>query len=129
MIPRGMMSTDSDAPLPFEVRQVAFEFEDKSGVFKRRPVIVISPKQFDHRILVLSVRVTSHASRSGFPGEVVLKDWLAAGLPKPSVARCSKLAQIPLERVREGLLYGRLSNMDAIAICRALKECGVLADF
>lgn len=123
------MTTNTDAPLPFEIRQVAFEFEDKPGEFKRRPVIVISPKQFVGNVLVLCVKVTSHAPRPGFPGEVFLNDWAKAGLPKPSVARCSKLAQIPLARIQEGHLYGRLTNSDARRVCQALKELGVLAAF
>ena len=43
--------------------------------------------------------------RTDFPGEVFLNDWAEAGLPKPSVARCSKLAQIPLTTLKESLLY------------------------
>lgn len=39
------MATNLDAPLPFEVRQIAYEFEDKPGVFKRKPVIIISQRQ------------------------------------------------------------------------------------
>lgn len=123
------MTTKIDAPLPFEIRQVAFEFDDKPGVFKRRPVVVISPKQFGDSVLVLSVKVTSHAPRPGVPGEIFLKDRAKAGLPKPSVARCSKLAQIPLARMQESFLYGRLSNSDARRVCKALKELGVLATF
>lgn len=126
---RAKMTTSIDAPLPFGIRQVAFEFEDKPGVFKRRLVIAISPNRFEDSVLVLTVKVTSHAPRAGFPGEILLNDWAKEGLPKPSVARCSKLAQIPLARMREGHLYGRLSNSDARRVCRALKELGVLAAF
>lgn len=55
------MTTSIDAPLPFEIRQVAFEFEDKPGVFKRRPVIAVSPKRFEDSVLVLTVKVTSQS--------------------------------------------------------------------
>ena len=50
---KAKMTTKIDAPLPFEIRQVAFEFDDKPGVFKRRPVVVISPKQFGDSVLVI----------------------------------------------------------------------------
>lgn len=118
-----------DVPPPFEVREVAFEFEDRPGVFKRRPAVVIAPKPFADSVLVLFVKITSHKPRSEFQGEVILKDWAFAGLSKPSVARCSKLALIPIERLRNSRVYGQLSNFDARAVCEGLKECGILSEF
>lgn len=46
--------------------------------------------------MLLSVKVTSHPPRQGIEGEIPLLDWQAAGLSKPSTARCSKTILVPL---------------------------------
>ena len=123
-----MMTIDSiEPPKPFELYKVAFEFEDRRGVFKNRPVVVISPRQFSDRVLVLSIKVTSKEPRAQTPGEVVLLDWEKAGLTKPSVARCSKLAQIPVSKFTNESRYGRLSSRDSRRVFDALVKLGILA--
>lgn len=113
---------------PFEVHKIAFEFEDKPGLYKKRPVIVIASKQFSSVTLVLSVKVTSHAARKDYPGEIELLDWKEAGLQKPSTARCSKLARVPIDQFTEKTLYGRLSHRDSRRIYEALLNIGVLKE-
>ncbi len=123
------MTIDRAVPRSFEVCQVAFEYDDQPGVFKKRPVIVIGSQEVNGEILVLSVKVTRHEARPGFSGEVVLEDWKQEGLPKPSVARCSKLARLPVRCFSPEKRYGRLSDADARSVCRALESMGVLASF
>ena len=113
---------------PFEVHKISFEFEDKPGVYKKRPVVVITSKEFSSVTLVLSIKITSHPVRKNYPGEVELLDWAEAGLPKPSTARCSKLARVPIDQFTDKTLYGRLSHRDARRIYEVLLNLGILKE-
>lgn len=109
----------SEAPvLPFQVRRLAFEYDEAPGTFKERPVVVAHVEGSK----ALVVKVTGHGSRPGFPGEVRLLDWIAAGLSMPSVARCSKVASVPLGQLAQAPLYGSLSSRDADAVVMGLHE-------
>lgn len=108
----------------FEVRRVAFAYEDDPGKAKERPVIVAHVSQGE--ALVLVVKVTGHGPRPEFPGEVRLLDWEQAGLSKPSVARCSKTAAVPLSMLEAAPVYGRLSARDEEAVAAGLHEAGVV---
>ncbi len=118
------MTTDfySDIPKRFEVWRMAFKFEDKPNVTKERPVVIGAVSSRSAEVFVLSVKVTSHAPRSDWPGEVILLDWKEAGLEKPSVARCSKHMVVPIETLLGNKKYGRLSERDALAVEKALHE-------
>ena len=61
------------------------------------------------------------------PGEVQLKNWMQAGLQKPSVVRCSKIAQFSLSAFEGQICYGRLTAEDRYAVYLALKDLGFLA--
>lgn len=78
-----------DSIRPFDVLIASVEFEDKPGVAKPRPVVVLEVD--GGTLYVTAVKVTSHAPREWCSGEVVLVDWEREGLAKPSVARCSKI--------------------------------------
>lgn len=63
---------------------VAFVFADEKGV-KKRPALVISSESYhDHRQEIVVAAVTSNIDRI-LPGDYVIRDWAAAGLPLPSV--------------------------------------------
>ena len=90
------MTTDRFAePQLFEVWRMAFRYEDQPEISKERPVIIGAVNKETDEVLLLAVKVTSHAPRPDCPGEVVLEDWQEAGLEKPSVARCSKHMVVP----------------------------------
>ena len=63
---------------------VRFVFADEKGA-KRRPVLVISTSDYlSGRQEVVVAAVTSNVQRV-LPGDLLLNEWKAAGLPKPSV--------------------------------------------
>lgn len=116
-----MMMNDRSIQL-YDIWRMAYEFEDKPGLVKERPVIIGAID--DENAYVLAVKVTSHKARADFLGEVVLQDWQEAGLDKPSVARCSKALIVPLEAFEAQRYYGHLSNRDSLEIERALIDLG-----
>lgn len=101
---------------------MSFQYEDQPGKSKERPVVVAAVSKKAAEVLLLAVKVTSHAPRAEFPGEVVLLDWQQAGLEKPSVARCSKHLVVPIEVLHGQRKYGQLSSRDCLAVLSALKE-------
>ena len=101
---------------------MSFRYEDQPGKSKERPVVVGAISEQSAEIFLLAVKVTSHAPRPEFPGEVALLDWQQAGLEKPSVVRCSKHLVVPIDVLLGQRKYGRLSNRDSMAVLSALKE-------
>lgn len=120
----GVMTTMTSerAPALYDVWRISFEYEDQSGIFKERPVIIGAINE--ENASVLAVKVTSHAVRPGYPGEVPLEDWKEAGLGKPSIARCSKTLIVPRFYFSECQKYGRLSLRDSAKIAEALRSLG-----
>ena len=56
--------------------------------YKRRPAVVMSAKHFNRAGIKLIVgAITSNVSPTFRPGDVLLSDWRAAGLVKPSAVR------------------------------------------
>lgn len=106
----------------YDIWRMAFEYEDKPGKVKERPVIVGAID--DKNAFVLIVKVTSHAPRESFAGEVILQDWREEGLEKPSVARCSKTLIVPLEAFELQAYYGHLTSRDSLELEMALRELG-----
>lgn len=119
-----MMMTNE--PRTWEVWQLAFAYEDDPEKSKLRPVIIAAKSDAEVEVLVLSVKVTSHAPRADFPGEIPILDWEEAGLSKPSTARCSKHLLVPLSAFRGAHRYGRLSKRDESAVRDALKWMGLI---
>lgn len=113
-------------PQLFEVWRLPFEYDDRPGVFKERPVIVGDIEEDSVEVFIVSVKVTSHAPRPQFPGEVALLDWKEAGLAKPSTARCLHIARFPKSFFEGRFRYGKLSTRDADAVDAALLELGIL---
>ena len=109
--------------MPFEVERVSFAYEDTPSAAKRRPVIVA--RVSEDAALVLVVKVTGHGPRLGYPGEVRLMDRGQAGLSKPSVARCSQMASVPLAAIQDASVYGQLFQRDEEAVVRGLHEAGM----
>lgn len=121
------MTNNAHFPQPYDVWRLAFYFEDKPDVAKERPVVVLDYNSETGQVLIAGAKVTTHAPRPDFPGEVQLKNWMQAGLQKPSVVRCSKLAQFPLSDFQGRIRYGRLTADDQIAVYLALRDMGYLA--
>lgn len=102
----------------FDVCIVRLAFEDKPEISKPRPVICYEIS--DDQVSFISVKVTSHEARDGFPGEVQLLDWQQEGLRKPSVARCSKATLLELRDVRA--IIGHLTQRDIESVIAGVRE-------
>lgn len=118
------MTNNAHLPQPYDVWRLAFCFEGKPDVVKERPVVVLNCNSKTGQVLIADAKVTSHAPRSDFPGEVQLKNWMQAGLQKPFVVRCSKIAQFSLSAFEGRIRYGRLTAEDRYAVYLALKDLG-----
>ena len=116
------MTTNAEGPASFQVRRLAFEYEERPGTFKERPVVIVLTT--DNEALVLAVKITGHGPRPEYPGEVRLLDWRQEGLSKPSVARCSKVARVPIYLIASAPVLGSLSDRDADAVTAGLHEAG-----
>jgi mRNA interferase MazF len=97
---------------------VRFVFADEQGA-KRRPVLVLSTGVYHagrHDLIVAAV--TSNVERL-LPGDRTVREWRAAGLPKPSVVtgilRTIKVTMIESE-------LGRLRTRDLHEVDAALRE-------
>ena len=117
-----MTTPNEQTPQPYEVWCIPFVFDDQPGVFKFRPVIIGGIGKGGVELMLLSVKVTSHPPRQGIEGEIPLLDWQAAGLSKPSTARCSKTILVPLSLFRGKKKYGRLTKRDQMAVRKALEK-------
>ena len=102
----------------FDVVVVPFEFEDRPGVAKPRPAVVVDVD--GGRAALALAKVTSHAPRDWCPGEVALSDWEAAGLRVPSTVRCSKVVVVDESSVKA--VAGTLSERDAAAVAEGCRE-------
>lgn len=116
------MISDSER---YELRRIFFRYEEDATRGKFRPVVVALIDRQSSRALVL--KVTGHGPRKGYPGEIPLLDWREAGLEKPSTVRCSKIAVVPMDVIRESGLYGVLTLRDARRVRAALTDLGYLS--
>lgn len=80
------MTNNAHLPQPYDVWRLAFYFEDKPDVVKERPVVVLNCNSKTGQVLIAGAKVTSHAPRPDFPGEVQLKK-LDAGRLAEAVRR------------------------------------------
>ena len=116
-----MTMTMSSVVRPFDVLRVPFEFEDRPGVCKIRPVVVASVQNGSALLLV---KVTGHGPRKEFPGEVRLADWEEAGLSKPSTVRCSTSVVVDLGDLESFGHLGHLSEGYSARVVDGLIEAG-----
>ena len=98
---------------PWDVWLANVAFEDKPLEYKARPVVILSTGE----VFILSLKVTTHAPRSGW-GEYALIKLQAAGLTKPSTVRISKLVRIaPADMIKK---LGKLHTLDIMNIQQIL---------
>jgi len=96
---------------------VPFPFTDQSGV-KKRPAVVLSSAAYNEaRRDVVIMAVTSQIKSSGTFGEVIIEDWQAASLLKPSAIK-PVFATIEQTLILRRL--GRLSRRDDSALRKAM---------
>jgi mRNA interferase MazF len=106
---------------PFEfgdIVLVPFPFTDQSAT-KKRPAVVISSNAYNsERPDLIIMAVTSQFKPSTTIGEVIIQDWQAAGLLKPSVI---KPVITTIEKPLIIKTLGRLKDNDRIALQENLK--------
>ncbi len=106
---------------PFEfgdIILVPFPFTNHSTT-KKRPAVVISSQAYNgERPDVIIMAVTSQIKPTAIIGEVIVQDWQAAGLLKPSAI---KPVITTIEKPLVIKTMGRLKDNDRIALQESLK--------
>ena len=106
---------------PFEfgdIVLVPFPFTDQSQT-KKRPAVVISSKAYNsERPDLIIMAVTSQIKPTAIIGEVVVQDWQAAGLLKPSAI---KPVITTIEKPLVIRTMGRLKDEDQNALRESLR--------
>ncbi|HEV8718947.1 MAG TPA: type II toxin-antitoxin system PemK/MazF family toxin [Candidatus Binatia bacterium] len=95
-----------------------FPFTDQTTSKKRPAVVVSSAAYHQERLDLIIMAITSQLRPSVGVGEVVIGDWQAAGLLKPSVIKPV------LTTIEKGLVLrklGRLAETDRQALLDALQ--------
>lgn len=94
-----------------DVVLVPFHFTDQSGAKKRPAVIVSSAAYNQARRDAVIMAITSQLKPSGIFGEVMVQDWQAASLLKPSAIKpVIATVEQPLVLKRLGQLSSRDQN-------------------
>ena len=106
---------------PFEfgdIILVPFPFTDQSTT-KKRPAVVISSKAYNsERPDLIIMAVTSQIKPAAVIGEVIVQDWQAAGLLKPSAI---KPVITTIEKPLIIKTLGRLKDNDQKTLRESLK--------
>ena len=99
-----------------DVVLVQFPFTDQSGA-KKRPALIVSGRANQARRDVVIMAVTSQINPSGAFAEVIIQDWKAAGLLKPSAIKpvFATIAQMLILK-----RSGQLSTRDQLALRNAI---------
>lgn len=77
----------------WDIVRVPFPYTDRPVRQFRPALVVASPTTTDRPSLLWVLMITSAANR-GWPGDVEIADYAAAGLPVASVIRTEKIATI-----------------------------------
>ena len=104
-------------PQPWEIWHARFDFSEGHG-YKFRPVIVLATRP-DGSLVAM---VTSNANKLSLAHDYPIREWKAAGLDKPSIARLDRIAEIPAGYLGTAGRIGRLTDGDIAAIKAILSE-------
>jgi mRNA interferase MazF len=101
-----------------DVVLVPFPFTDQSTT-KKRPAVVISSQAYNtERPDLIIMAVTSQLKPTAILGEVIMQDWQAAGLLKPSAI---KPVITTIEKALVIRTMGQLKDNDRVALQESLK--------
>ena len=106
-------------PIPqlWEVWHARFDFSEGHG-YKHRPIIVLATR-LDGLLVAMVTGVANKLSlEHGYP----IREWEAAGLDKPSIARLDRIAEIPAGYLGTSGRIGCLTDGDINAIKAILAE-------
>ena len=104
------MMSDAD-PQMWEVWHARFDYDDRKG-YKHRPVIIVGKREGGSLVMM----VTSSTNKLSLPHDCQLRDWQAAGLKNPSLARVDRVAVIPQGYIGTAGRIGKLSEADRAAV-------------
>ena len=88
----------------------AFVYFEDNPTEGKKPVLILSPEE----AFVLSLKMTSHPPRIGYPGEYNIIRWKEAGLSKPTTVRISKVLRIRYEDII--IKRGRINESEMFRI-------------
>ena len=98
-------------PLKWDVWHARFYYDGNNG-YKYRPVLVVSVSNNGTLVMM----ITSATNKLSLEHDYHLQDWQNAGLKKPSIARCDRVAEIPAGYLGSAGKIGHLSERDIEAI-------------
>lgn len=104
-------------PQPWEIWHARFDFSEGHG-YKYRPVIVLATRP-DGSLVAM---VTGAANKLSLAHDYAIREWEAAGLDRPSIARLDRIAEIPAGYLGTAGRIGRLADGDIAAIKTILAE-------
>lgn len=96
---------------PGELRLLWFPFSHhEPQPYKKRPVLVLAAvgRVPDRAVLVAMVTSNPDRIKNPRPGDIVVGDWRASGLQRPSVIRCRRIWTAE-DRDFAGVLLGSVS--------------------
>jgi mRNA interferase MazF len=101
----------------WDLVKVPFPYADRP-VQQRRPALVVAIPDAPGGPQLLWVLMVTSAANRGWPGDVMVSDLAAAGLPAPSVIRCAKIATI---EALDAERIGRLPEGDRRLVTAAFR--------
>jgi len=102
----------------WDVVKVPFPYVEQP-VHQHRPALVVSSPDLAAKHGLLWVLMITSAENRRWNGDVMISDLDAAGLPVPSVVRCTKIATI---EARTAERLGKLPAADQRSVTRNLRQ-------
>ncbi|MGL5362041.1 MAG: type II toxin-antitoxin system PemK/MazF family toxin [Bosea sp. (in: a-proteobacteria)] len=102
---------------PWQVVLVPFPYADKLAE-KLRPALVISAANLPMQTGLCWLAMITSTQLEQWPGDVVVTDMAAGGLPVASRVRTAKIATVACARIAR--IVGQLSSADQSAVHQAL---------
>ncbi len=103
---------------PWDIVKIPFPYIDRP-VRQRRPALVIAAGELQTAHGLLWLAMITSALHRGWPGDVVISDLGAAGLPASSIVRPAKIAAID---ARDAERLGTLPPGDRSPVFAYLKQ-------
>ena len=102
----------------WDLVKVPFPYTNRP-VQQRRPALVVAVPVAPGAPELLWVLMVTSAANRGWPGDVVVSDLTAAGLPAASVVRSAKVATI---EARDAERIGHLPSEDRSQVVMAVRD-------
>lgn len=103
---------------PLDVVAVPFPYVERP-VARQRPAVVLATPPSGNRYPLLWVMMITSAVNRQWPGDILIDDLAAAGLPRPCLIRPAKIAVVENLAIER---WGRLASSDVSALRRALEK-------